>query len=207
MPDPDHNLVKRCLRGDSHAFGLLYDRHAARIHRLLARLTGNATHAEDLTQETFVAAYAALASWRGEGALEYWLCGIAVRLYRRSLRRAHLLETPLLDDAYEVFLPDNDPLDALTRQEAERLLEQAIRELPEAYREAFVLLRVEGMKQREAAELLELPIGTVQSRLGREVSLPRRRLQENETDGRRQGTSTQEATKGGGTFHALQHRA
>ncbi len=49
MPDHDHKLVQRCLQGDTRAFGALYDRHGARIHRLLTRLTGNATRAEDLT--------------------------------------------------------------------------------------------------------------------------------------------------------------
>lgn len=176
MPENDHKLVQRSLRGEREAFGLLYDRHAPRIYRLLVRLTTNASQAEDLTQETLIAAYRSLASWRGQGQLSSWLCGIAVRLYRKNVRRPQLLETTLLDEDCLELAGDNDPLDSLLHQEAERRLEQAIQELPEVYREVFVLLRVEGMTQREAAEVLETPLGTVQSRLWRAVCLLRKQL-------------------------------
>lgn len=177
MPDPDQNLVQRCLQGDTQAFGTLYDRHAPRVHRLLARLTGNTTQAEDLTQETFITAYRTLGAWRRQGAFSSWLGGISVRLYRKSQRHPHWLETELPD---ENDLPglESDPLDILTRQEAGQRLDTAIGELPDAYREVFVLLWVEEMKQREVATLLELPIGTVQSRLWRAICLLRKRLKE-----------------------------
>jgi RNA polymerase sigma-70 factor, ECF subfamily len=184
MPDPDHNLVQCCLRGDAQAFGTLYDRHAVRVHRLLTRLTGNATLAEDLTQETFVIAHRSLMAWRGDGAFASWLDGIGVRLYRKSLRHPHWLEADLPEDADQVGQNGQigteigDPFAVLSRKQSAERLESAIGALPEAYREVFVLLWVEGMKQREVAALLELPIGTVQSRLWRAVCLLRKGLQE-----------------------------
>ena len=145
---------------------------------MLTRLTGNPTHAEDLTQETFITAYRSLGSWRGQGAFASWLCGISVRLYSKSLRQPHLLHTELPDETELPAADSGNPLDILTRQEAEQQLDAAIAELPDAYREVFVLLWVEEMKQREVADLLELPIGTVQSRLWRAICLLRKRLQD-----------------------------
>jgi RNA polymerase sigma-70 factor (ECF subfamily) len=203
MPDHDHNLVQRCLQGDAAAFAGLYDRHALRVHRLLSRLTGNATRAEDLTQETFITAYRSLGTWRGEGAFASWLGGIGVRLYRKSLRQPHLRDAEL---PAEIDLPaaDSDnPLDILTRQEAGQQLEAAIAELPDAYREVFVLLWVEEMKQREVAALLELPIGTVQSRLWRAVCLLRKRLREMGVVERQTGDLNREE----GKHNALHYRA
>lgn len=201
MPDNDHGLVERCLRGEQDAFGLLYDRHAPRVHRMLVRLSGNTTSAEDLTQETFVTAYRSLGAWRRQGAFSSWLCGIAVRLYRKSMRRPQLLETELLDDICIDRNAGSDPLDYLEQRELERLLEGAIQALPDLYREVFVLLRVEGMSQRETADLLETPIGTVQSRLWRAVCLLRKSLNE---QGLESGTGRKDDVEGG--RNALRNR-
>ena len=87
MPKDERQLVRRCLSGDHNAFGALYDAHASRVFSLLCRLIGDPAESEDLTQETFLAAYSALGSWRGEGAFSTWLCGIAFRLYANAQRR------------------------------------------------------------------------------------------------------------------------
>src|SRR3569833_2616066 len=92
----DRKLVRRCLGGQPDAFGALFDRHAPRVYRFLQRLTGNDATAQDLAQETFLAAYRSLGEWRGDGALGTWLCGIAFRLYRSAARKvARLLAEPL----------------------------------------------------------------------------------------------------------------
>ncbi|HLK59860.1 MAG TPA: sigma-70 family RNA polymerase sigma factor [Chthonomonadaceae bacterium] len=203
MPYDDHQLVRRCLQGDLSAFSPLYDRHASHVYRLLKRLCNDDAQAEDLTQDTLVAAFRSLANWRGEGAFRSWLCGIAVRLYRQSVRDPVLLELEILDE--ETLLQDreSDPLDTLMQQEAARLIEQAIQELPVIYREVFVLLRIEGMAQREVATLLEIPMGTVQSRLGRAVGLLRKRILALEIVG--QGTENLPVK--GGEQDAMQIRA
>lgn len=178
MFNDDAKLVRRTLNGDSSAFGTLYDRHATRVFRLLVRLSQDRTQAEDTTQEVFITAYRSLANWQARGELSSWLCGIAVRLHRKHCsHNAHLILEPL-NEEYQDTVPENDPLDTLTRTEAERCIEKAIEELPLAYREAFVLLKVEKMSQKQVAELLEIPIGTVQSRLWRAVCLLRKQLQE-----------------------------
>jgi RNA polymerase sigma factor (sigma-70 family) len=97
--------------------------------------------------------------------------------------------------------PNADPLDVLTRDELEQAIERAIAALPEHYREVFVLLRIEGCSQREAAQMLDIPIGTVQSRLGRAVSKLRSRLM-----GEGMVRDDGEIEKGGAD-HAVQFRA
>ncbi len=143
---------------------------------LLRKLTGNVTEAEDLTQETFLAAYHALGSWRGEGKLGTWLCGIAFRLYANRRRRELGRETEPLDEECVLTAPDSDPLLACTRREAEQAIEAAIAALPPLCREVFVLVKMEGLSYREVAEWLQVPLGTVQSRLWRAVQLLQRAL-------------------------------
>lgn len=166
----DGMLTRRTLSGDRRAFEQLHQRHGPRVFHLLRRLTGgNTAESEDLTQETFLAAFQSLGDWRGQGAFSTWLCGIAYRRWWTS--RRHRLDCDPLDDDTPVAAPNADPLAQLSRKEAEAALEKAIGELPEHYRVVYVLIRAEGMKYREVADLLEIPIGTVQSRLGKATQL------------------------------------
>ena len=173
--DIDRWLMRRARQGDPEAFGRIYDRHSRQVFHLLRRLTGDdRSQAEDLTQETFVAAYQALPDWRGEGKLSTWLCGIAYRRYASS-RRRQIPQEPW-DDTLPIAAPNADPLLLCTGHQMETALEEAIAALPERAREAFVLVRVEGMRYRDAADLLQIPLGTLQSRLGRATLLLRDRL-------------------------------
>lgn len=203
MLNEDARLVRRTMNGDQSAFGALYDRHAPKVFRLLSRLAANRTLAEDLTQDTFVTAYRSLANWQARGMFSSWICGIAIRLYRRQCSQdSHLIVEPL-NEEWQQSDVDNDPLDLLTEQEAADRIDAAIQTLPTAYREAFVLLKVDGLKQREVAELLEIPIGTVQSRLGRAVILLRKALKEPDTGMGHLSCPVAE----GGTQNAMQFHA
>ena len=171
---PEWRLLQKSRSGDKDAFGRLYDRHGPRVFQLLRRLTGSASSAEDLTQETFLTAWKTLGRWEGHGAFSTWLCGIALnhsRTHRRSQKDADLL-----DETVEPAALDADPLLHLTRREAERVLEEAISSLPDTCREAFVLVRVEGLRYQEAAALLGVPLGTVQSRIHRATALLKAQL-------------------------------
>lgn len=162
MPFSDLWLVHRARSGDRRAFGSLYDRHGARVFNLLRRLCADATAAEDLTQETFLRAHSALGTWRGRGSFSSWLAGIAVRCYRNTHRQARAEDA--LDEGVAAGI-GGDPLSALAASEMRRLLDNAILQLPDTSRVAFVLVYVERLSYKEAAALLEIPIGTVQSRL------------------------------------------
>ena len=162
--------MEKCLNGDRGAFDAIFDHHAARVYNLLRRLSADESAAEDLTQDTFVAAFRSLANWRGKGQLSSWLCGIAVRLYANHRRREdHLID--LIDDETLPNRLDGDPLQFCTQAESVRQIETSIICLPSIYREVFVLVKVEGMSYREVAEMLEIPLGTVQSRLWKAVRI------------------------------------
>ena len=175
MQVPDLWLVQKAKKGDVVAFEALLVRHSRRVYNLLLRLTGNPTLAEDLTQETFLTAYQGLPDWRGAGAVSTWLCGIGVKHHLVARRKTHFTDT--LDEHEELTADlSSDPLARYTQHEAKQALDTAISALPTHYREVFVLVRVQEMRYREVAELLEIPLGTVQSRLAQATILLQRAL-------------------------------
>nr|WP_309698156.1 RNA polymerase sigma factor [Armatimonas sp.] len=175
MQVPDLWLVQKAKNGSVAAFETLLSRHSRRVYNLLLRLSGSPTLAEDLTQETFLTAYQRLPDWRGVGALSTWLCGIAVKHHLAARRKIHFTEAL---DAHEELAAGiaSDPLERYTQQEAKQALDTAILALPAHYREVFVLVRVQEMRYREVAELLDIPLGTVQSRLAQASVLLQRAL-------------------------------
>jgi RNA polymerase sigma-70 factor (ECF subfamily) len=168
----DAQLVDRCLAGDIGAFDALYDRHAARVFHLLLRLAGNRANAEDILQETFLAAYRGLGAWRRQGAFSSWICGIAYRLVANHDRR-HPLAQGLIaaSNAHEMQSfakpPDAGEIDFAAR------LGSAVDELPDVVRDTFLLVKVAGYSYAEVAEIQAIPIGTVRSRLHRAIGLLR----------------------------------
>src|SRR2546423_9143773 len=126
MFSSDGRLIQRWLKGDKTAFDRLYDRHAGRVFHLLRRLSGSQSLAEDLTQETFLAAYRSLANWRGEGAFSTWLCGIAFRQYANQRRRLSACDTHELFGEVEILLPAVDPLEHCAGRESVERMERVI---------------------------------------------------------------------------------
>src|SRR5436309_2322902 len=165
----DEQLVRRCLAGERPAFDRLYDRHERRVYGMLRRLVESEAEAADLTQETFLTAYRKLASWQCRGAFATWLCGIGARLAANARRRAAVRETEPLDDGCPLLALDADPLAHYARREAQERIENAVAALPGFCREVFVLVKIEGLSYREAATVLDVPLGTVQSRLWRAI--------------------------------------
>ena len=170
---PDPLLVRRVLDGDKAAFTILYDRHARKVFHLLRRLTTDATVAEDLAQESWLIAYDSLGRWRGQGQLSSFLCGIAVRVFQNHNRRE--IATENLDAVDEAYLAapasQGEGWAHLSRHEADQALEAAIAALPLPVRTVYILVRVEGMRYRDVADTLGIPLGTVQSRLNRATHL------------------------------------
>lgn len=169
MQVPDLWWVQKAKNGDRAAFEKLFERHSRRIYNLLLRLCGNAALAEDLTQETFLTAYQRLSDWRGVGKFSTWLCGIAVKHHLATRRKTHFTEP--LDEVEMTADRASDPLERYTEREAVLALDAAIAALPDSCREVFVLVRLQEMRYREVADLLGIPLGTVQSRLARATAL------------------------------------
>ncbi|MCS3919804.1 RNA polymerase sigma factor [Fervidibacter sacchari] len=153
----DKWLVQRVLSGDKAAGEQFVVEHYEAIFRFLRNLTGSKEDAEDLTQQTFLRAWEALSSFRGDSSLSTWLHSIAYREYTHWLRSRR--EFVPLDEI--VDMPDeqaNQNLEAV-------LLRWAIYRLDPEHREVFVLHYVQGFSVSEIAKIVGVPAGTVKSRL------------------------------------------
>lgn len=167
--DPD---VAAAARGDRRAFERLYRAHVGRVFSVCARMVGDQTAAEELTQDVFVRAWEKLGLYRGESAFSTWLHRLAVNVvlnHRKSeARRRGRQEN------------DQDALDAMPGREAQpgmRMdLEQAIAALPPGARRVFVLHDVEGFKHEEIAGMLGVTAGGCKAQLHRARMLLRRSL-------------------------------
>ena len=165
------NLIAGIRAGDPQAFRRLYDTYADRVMGFVLRLTGSRTETEDIVQEVFVAAYASRASFQGRSQLLTWLLGIASRLWRDRCRQRTPQTTTLFaeevaegtasHDAAVLFSPrslETDVINALT-------LADALARLEPLFREALLLVASQGLTYREAAEIMDEPIGTVKWRV------------------------------------------
>jgi RNA polymerase sigma-70 factor (ECF subfamily) len=162
----DMALVRRILGGDKAAGEGFVAEHYARIYRLLRHLAGDVENVEDLTQQTLVKAWQALGTFRGESSLATWLHRIAYHEYTHWLR-AHR-EHASLTEAADV--PDPHAAHALEAV----LVRRALAQLSPEHRATFILYHVQGLSVSEVAIVLDLPRGTVKSRL----FIARQRLRE-----------------------------
>ncbi len=161
-------FVDRLRAGDGRAFEELVRTQQHRVYGLALRMLGDAAEAQDVAQEAFLRAHRGLAEFRGDARPSTWLYAIASRLCLNRLARS---ERRLARHGEETLarLPDArpGPDQALEREELEEALHRAIAELPDERRIVVVLRDVEGLAYEEIAEILELPVGTVRSRLHR----------------------------------------
>jgi RNA polymerase sigma-70 factor (ECF subfamily) len=165
----DAQLVVRSLAQDQEAFGQLIDRHAAAIVNLGYRMVGNRTEAEDLAQETFLAAYKALSTFRADSKFSTWLYRIAANKCKDWLRvkRPGQGQYDLdADESLDLYVTeDRTPEVLLSQQQVAQELEQAIQRLPPLYREAFVLKHVEGLSYEEMEDILGVSGDTLKMRV------------------------------------------
>jgi RNA polymerase sigma-70 factor (ECF subfamily) len=178
----DAELASRVAGGDGAAFELLMRRHNRRLYRIALSVLGNAADAEDALQEAYVAAYRAIAAFRGESSLATWLSRLVLNhclaRRRKTLRRDNILRiVPEPDDAHDVIDLDMETPDrALVRAELREVLERKVEALPEAFRTVFMMRCVEELSVEETARLLDIPEATVRSRHFRARSLLRESL-------------------------------
>ncbi|HEY7139327.1 MAG TPA: sigma-70 family RNA polymerase sigma factor [Methylomirabilota bacterium] len=167
-PGDSAEFVSRLRAGDRRAFEELVRTHQHRVYGLALRMLGNAAEAQDVAQEAFLRAHRGLAEFRGDSRLSTWLYAIVSRLCLNRLAGSERRHARHGEEAL-ARLPDAGPGpdQALERDELEEALHRAIGELPEERRIVVVLRDVEGLAYEAIAEVLELPVGTVRSRLHR----------------------------------------
>jgi RNA polymerase sigma-70 factor (ECF subfamily) len=171
VSDGDSELLGRCRRGDQAAWHALVARHTRKVFGLAYRFSGRVDEAEDLTQEIFVKVYQALDRFEPkDGSFGTWLGTVArnhaIDHYRRRreerLRRA---DSPEILDVQPAS--GESPLRRLEREERVQLVRRGLRALPRQLREPLILCDLQGLPYDEIASTLELPLGTVKSRINR----------------------------------------
>jgi RNA polymerase sigma-70 factor (ECF subfamily) len=156
------DLITRAQQGDRQAFGELVRRHREGAINVVYRMCGDADLAEDAAQEAFVRAWQHLASYRPRSPFRNWVYRIATNVALDALRR----ERETVDvDTLVLATPDEGPEAAAIGEERIERVRQAVLALPPASRAALVLREYEGLSYREIADTLDIPIGTVMSRL------------------------------------------
>jgi RNA polymerase sigma-70 factor (ECF subfamily) len=158
---PDEILLQWAGRGDEAAFTELYRRRQGGLFRFALQMTGSERVAEEVTQEVFLTVVRAMSDFdAGRGTVQSWLYGIARNCVLRHFRREP--PTVALEEAPErVVMADDD------RDESIAAVRQAVLSLPEPFREAVVLCDLQELSYQQAAGALDVPIGTVRSRLSR----------------------------------------
>jgi len=171
--DPESQLVERCLRGEPGAWDQLIQNYSKRVYSLCYRFTNHGSEAQDLTQEVFLRVFKTLGSFRaGEGCFAVWLTRLTRNLLVDHYRRT---KNERVTDAIEDKLPVLEERTAqisrtdglLAGREAGELLQAALQRLSPELREAVILRDLQEMEYREIARVLDVPEGTVKSRLNR----------------------------------------
>ena len=162
-------LVARSLKQDHDAFGQLVERYATVIANLAYRMVGDRTEAEDLAQETFVAAFKSLPTFRAESKFSTWLYRIAANKCKDWLRVKRpgqsVQDVDIEDVLDDRVVEDRTPERLLSQQQVAAQLDRAIQRLPPLYREAFVLKHVEGLSYEEMQEILNVNADTLKMRV------------------------------------------
>ncbi|GIV90079.1 MAG: DNA-directed RNA polymerase sigma-70 factor [Chloroflexus sp.] len=164
----DETLMELVAAGDSAALAQLYDRHARVVYGLALRMLGAAEPAEEVVQETFWRVWKRAATFQMQGAFLPWMFGIARNLCIDELRRRQV--RPMISGASEELLtslPDQMQNVEQSTLEAERrrLISNALADLPPDQREVIELAYFGGLSQREIAEHLQSPLGTIKTRI------------------------------------------
>jgi RNA polymerase sigma-70 factor (ECF subfamily) len=172
----DEKLMLRAGQGDRAAFDEIVRRYTRRMINLGYQMTGDRELAQDIAQETFLRAYRSASRYREIAKFSTWLYTIAINLCRNELRRRKHRMLSLegladrdedkrmrIDIADESRTPDRE----VESKEMGRLIREAVAELPERFRSPLVLRDIQGLSYEEIGGILDLPAGTVKSRINR----------------------------------------
>lgn len=181
----DEELVRLAQNGDPDAFGELVLRYQNKMYGLARRMTDTEEDAEDVIQEAFVKAFNSIGSFRGDSRFSTWLYRITVNHALVKLRKRGMpsvsLDAPDSTGEYALLgsLLDigPDPLTKLLEGESQRVLDDAIADLPSNYRTVFVLRHIEEISTAEIGRMLKASTSAVKSRLHRARIALRNRLQ------------------------------
>jgi RNA polymerase sigma-70 factor (ECF subfamily) len=169
-------LIERCKRGDLAAFNDLVRKYEKQVYNFAYRLTGNYDDANDVAQDAFLRVFNAIGSFRGDSSFSTWLFRITTNVFLDERKKAKAHPQSSLDEYMELGessvarqIEDPSPTPEAVLEESERalILQKAVSDLPEYQRAMVTLYHGQQKSYEEIAEIMDLPIGTVKSRLNR----------------------------------------
>jgi RNA polymerase sigma-70 factor (ECF subfamily) len=177
----EQELIQELKAGSEHAFAQLIAQYSHPVYSLIARSLRDPADAADVTQEVFVKVFRNISSFHGDASLRTWIYRIALheasnqrRWWSRHKKQELTIDAPQENEEGESFCladalaaTDASPFDCAARAQLKERVEAALRDLPDAYREVVVLREIEGFGYEEIAEILNVNLGTVKSRLTR----------------------------------------
>ena len=174
MSGDDDRLIADCLKGQTAAFGELVHRYQDRLFNTVFRLVDSAEDAQDVVQEAFLHAYQSLDRFKGESRFFTWLYRIAVNSAISLKRKQRIVVSLHVDREGQGSVPEphdvselSQPDLVLERADEERRIQAALNRLSPEHRAVLILKDLEDQKYETMAEILQVPIGTIRSRLHR----------------------------------------
>lgn len=176
MTSEDRQLIERCRSGDREAFDELVRRYERQAYNLAYRLSGNYDDASDVVVEAFVRVFQGLHTFRGEANFGTWLHRVVVNTFLDMRKRSKGRQNVSLEEQLELEgdtltrqIEDTGPgpEELVEKEEREEILQRAIAQLSPERRILIVLYHFENLSYEEIARMLNLPVGTVKSRLNR----------------------------------------
>ena len=167
----ERDLILRCQRGDEAAFEALIHLHEKRVYALCRRMCRSEDDALEAAQDTFLAVWRGIGSYRADAQFSTWLYRLATNACLDLLRREkkHGGEVSLDDEEAPVEPRSTapQPEEAVEREETQRLVREGLYALPDHYRQVLILRELEQRSYAEIAEIAQLDVGTVKSRISR----------------------------------------
>ena len=164
----DGSLIKASLEGDTLAFGEIVRRYQRMVSRTIRGMLGDSVYAEDVGQDVFIKLFQSLQEFRGEAKLSTYIQRIAVNLTLNEIkRRKRFFSTFSHNESDEIYEYDIADSDTQEKRDAAELVNKALQAMDPKFRVIVTMRLLQGYSTKETAEILELPMGTVLSRLSR----------------------------------------
>lgn len=167
----DEEIIRRVMAGETDAYGILVIKYRQKIFNLIGRLVYRADDVEDLAQEVFLKAFRKIGSFRFQSSFFTWLYSITLNTCRNYFRgqkpAAIQVDECETAEIVEQASSSETPEEAAHRLERARMVREAMENLPPEQKEALIMCDLEGLSYQDISDILEIPIGTVRSRIFR----------------------------------------
>ncbi len=164
---PDNELVQMVRSGNQSAFKVIVQKYKSKIAGVVFGMLGNTLEAEDVGQNVFIRFYNSIEQFRGDAALSTYLTRIAINLSINEINRRKSKKLFSLEYWTQSSKENTNGNEHYNNFEQKEIVKKALSELPEKYKSVVVLRLIEGYSTEETAKILEVPLGTVLSRLAR----------------------------------------